>query len=127
MTTEHIAEQYVPQVGDKFTIRWKQHFDRSYIDAVWDAVHVEGDTVIGFSEYGDYGQKRKIVFRTFDVAFQRVRFDADKARLIASAPDLLNALEVIIERFGPVEDSFIFSKRMAIQKCRYAIAKATQE
>jgi hypothetical protein len=91
MNTEYIAEQYIPQVGDKFTIRWKQHYDRSYIAVIWTAIHTEGDTVIGFSKYGDYLQDREIVFRTFDVEFSKVGFDKQQANLIESAPDLYEA------------------------------------
>ena len=49
------------------------------------------------------------------------------ARLIAAAPEMLEALEFFVERFSPVEHELIFSKRHALQKARAAIAKATGE
>lgn len=40
----------------------------------------------------------------------------------------LEACRLVVERFGPTEQDYIFSKRMAIQKCRavYAAAQAEQ-
>ena len=34
----------------------------------------------------------------------------------------LEACRLVVERFGPCERDYVFSKRMAIQKCRAAIA-----
>jgi len=36
------------------------------------------------------------------------------------------ALECVVERFGPIESTLIFSKRMAIKKCRDALAALSQ-
>lgn len=36
--------------------------------------------------------------------------------------ELVEALELIIDRFGPCEKDYIFSKRMALQKARAALA-----
>lgn len=49
------------------------------------------------------------------------------ARLIAQAPRLLEALEFIIDRFGPCQNDYLFSKRLALDKARAAIAAATED
>ena len=51
----------------------------------------------------------------------------EDSKLIAAAPDMLEALELVINRLGRFEKEYIFSKRMALQKARAAIAKAKGE
>lgn len=46
--------------------------------------------------------------------------------LIAAAPDILEALQLMVERFTPGDKDYIlFSKRMALAKAKVAIDKAT--
>nr|WP_313036533.1 hypothetical protein [Achromobacter ruhlandii] len=55
----------------------------------------------------------------------------DKYAPQASAQDVRNAAleacRLVVERFGPTEQDYIFSKRMAIQKCRAVHAAAQAE
>ncbi len=44
------------------------------------------------------------------------------ARLIAAAPELLEALVEFVERFSPTESDMIFSKRQTLERARAAIS-----
>lgn len=43
-----------------------------------------------------------------------------------SEAKLREALECVVERFSPIESDLVFSKRMAIKKCREALAQPTE-
>lgn len=41
--------------------------------------------------------------------------------------ELIKALEVIVDRFGPCEHDYVFSKRMALRTARAVLARAKEQ
>lgn len=69
--------------------------------------------------------------KALEKALAAVGRDPGVVAPLASADDLhnaaLEACRLVVERFGPTEQDYIFSKRMAIQKCRAVHAAAQAE
>lgn len=54
--------------------------------------------------------------------FVRATPSAGPVATVAPVDPIRHALEVMVERFGPCESEYIFSKRLAIQNAREALA-----
>lgn len=66
------------------------------------------------------GQFAEVMADNYDSLL--VRIDAAPQASEAVRDAALEACRLVVERFGPTEHDYIFSKRMAIQKCRAALS-----
>lgn len=71
----------------------------------------------------EFAAKRAQEKAAIDAAAEQKRKADAYDQLAERNAELVEALQDFVERFGPVRDEFIFSKRMAIDKARAALAK----
>ena len=81
------------------------------------AVYLAGHNALEIQQMSDSLLRNLNTFQFF------VRATPIAAPVVAADP-IRHALEVMVERFGPCESEYIFSKRLAIQNAREALAAA---
>lgn len=91
---------------------------------------LESDGVLQISDSEKHGNKAAIVhWAGFDAGDKTKKAKRANARLIAAAPDLLDALEAMLREFTGqnycAPDEYPVAKLGAMRKAKEAIAKAT--
>lgn len=95
----------------------------TYRNMLLEAVHRYGNArAMAEHDIKQRGQISKTVAAILDLLDDAPHASADNVRDAA-----LEACRLVVERFGPTEQDYIFSKRMAIQKCRAVHAAAQAE